>query len=555
MLVIASFRSDELDRRHPLRRLQADLEGDPRTRRIVLRPLERDELADQLADILGAAPAPELLDRLWARTGGNPLFGEELLTAGADGRGAAPDTLRDALMLRVERLSSPARDVLALVAVGERLDHATLARTTGLARGELRDALREAVDRHVLVADDDGRHRFRHALLREAVEHDLLPGERAELHLTLARALEEAAGERVDAPGAAAVAHHFAAAGADEDALRSAVRAASAAERVHAHGEAAALLERALGLWNQVPDPAAPSGADRAELLVRAAEAAGALGEPERRLGLLEEALADLGPDPDPARAARILESIATAQRHLNRNAASIATLEHALDLVSGTADGDAAVRADLLAGLARALGIAGRSADAARLASEALALATRLGRPLVESSARNTLGHAVAMEGAVDAGVADLRESIRIAREHDSPLDVALGHINLADALHALGRSAEAREVAEEGRRAIAGRRPIATRWIDVMLAEIAVDTGDWDGAEARLPAGPADPGEQTRLGLELRRAALALGRGDDAAAGVVLAANRAARRDVRRAAGARAARGADGRGAPPRR
>ena len=178
VLVVASYRPDELLRSHPLRPLLAELERAPRARRVPLGPLTRDELGEQLTDILGTAPAADLLERLWTRSGGNPLFGEELLAAGLDGRGAAPDTLRDALMLRVERLSESTRGALSLIAVGQRLDHQLLAETSGLEPGALRDALREAIDGHVVVVDEDGAYRFRHALLREVMEDDLLPGER-----------------------------------------------------------------------------------------------------------------------------------------------------------------------------------------------------------------------------------------------------------------------------------------------------------------------------------------------------------------------------------------
>ena len=82
VLVVATYRPDELHRRHPLRPLLAELERDARARRVELRPLTRDELAEQLTDILGAAPARRLVDRLLARSEGNPLFAEELLAAG-----------------------------------------------------------------------------------------------------------------------------------------------------------------------------------------------------------------------------------------------------------------------------------------------------------------------------------------------------------------------------------------------------------------------------------------------------------------------------------------
>ena len=176
VLVVGSYRPDEMHRRHPLRPLLAELERVPNAHRISLDPLSHEELAAQLADILGEAPDAELLERLWTRSGGNPLFSEELLAAGVDGLGAAPDTLRDALMLRVERLSDATQEILRFVAVGQRLDHPLLAETSGLDERTLRDALREAVDGHILVASEDGTHRFRHALLREVVDDDLLPG-------------------------------------------------------------------------------------------------------------------------------------------------------------------------------------------------------------------------------------------------------------------------------------------------------------------------------------------------------------------------------------------
>ena len=203
VLIVGTYRPDEMHRRHPLRPLLAELERNPRARRIALAPLTHAELTDQLADILGAPPEPELLERLWTRSGGNPLYCEELLAAGLDGRGAAPDTLRDALMLRVERLSE--RGAGAAAARGGRpAGRRSAAGRDQRARPAARcaTALREAVEGHILIAGDDDRYRFRHALLREVVEDDLLPGERSALHLALARGLEaridESAGAGAD---------------------------------------------------------------------------------------------------------------------------------------------------------------------------------------------------------------------------------------------------------------------------------------------------------------------------------------------------------------------
>jgi DNA-binding CsgD family transcriptional regulator len=530
VLVVASYRPDELHRRHPLRPLLAELERDPRSRRIALDPLSRDELASQLEDILGGPPDGELLERMWQRSGGNPLFSEELLAAGLDGRGAPPDTLRDALMLRVERLSEPAQELLRVVAIGHRLDHAMLAETTGLEPRALHDALRETIDGHILIVNESGLYRFRHALLREVVEDDLLPGERAALHLALARAIER----HIDGGGGgrgalltAAVAHHYAAAGDQPAALAAAVRAATAAERVYAHGEAATLLDRALELWDRVPDPEAHAGTDHVDLLVRAGDAAQALGDPMRQLSLLEAAIAGLGPDPDRRRAARVLEKMARAQRSMARAREGIATLERALALVEDGGDETATERARLLAVLARARMLDGHFSDAVELARRSLAVGA------VQAHARNTLGSSLAMLGDVEAGAAEMREAVRIARERDHEEayvgeigDLADAYVNYADMLHVVGRTPEAQAVATEGRNALDGRRPVAMAWLDTLLAEFAYDAGEWERSEAHIPAQQRRwTGKHMRMNLGLCRATLALGRGDHATAGSLLA------------------------------
>jgi DNA-binding CsgD family transcriptional regulator len=525
VLVVATYRPDELHRRHPLRPLLAELERDPRARRVGLEPLSRDELAEQLTDILGAPPEADLLERLWKRSGGNPLYCEELLAAGLDGRGAAPDTLRDALMLRVERLSEPAQELLRLVAVGQRLDHPLLAETSGLEPRALRDALREAVDGHILVAADDGTHRFRHALLREVVDDDLLPGERAALHLTLARAVEAHLDESSSAALQAEVAHHYAAAGDQPSTLVASVRAAAAAERVYAFGEAGALLDRAIELWNRVPDPEARTGADLVTLYTRAADAAWAIGHPGRQLALLETALAALGPEPEPARAASILEATARAQRSLNRPQSSMATLERALVLIDASEGDPTPSRARLLAGIARGRMLDGRFLDGVRVARQALDAATAAGLRSVEGHARNTLGFCLAVTGEVEAGGEELREAIRIARERDHLPDLADAYVNYSDMLHVVARTDEARAVAAEGREAVDGRRPIAMLWLDCQLAEFAFDVGEWEASERHLPDPQRWTGTHMRLNLDLRRAHLLVGRGEHEPARAVLA------------------------------
>ena len=281
LLVLGTYRSDELHRRHPLRPLLAELASDPYTRLLDLPRFTPDELAEQLEGILSDRPEPELVERMYRRSEGNALYAEEILAADVDGRGALPPTLRDALMLRVDRLSPRAQELIRWLACQPAADHELVAAVAGLESQELRDALREAVASHIVVTVGDESYGFRHALLREVVYDDLLPGERTEMHAALARALEDriAAGER-GAHVTAQAAHHWASAGDQPQALAAAVRAALAAEKVNAFGEAQALFERALALWERVPEPELTAGIDQVDLLKRAALACDQDGRP-----------------------------------------------------------------------------------------------------------------------------------------------------------------------------------------------------------------------------------------------------------------------------------
>ena len=109
---------------------------------------------------------------------------------------------------------------------------------------------------------------------------------------------------------AAGIAHHYLASGDQPAALAASVRAAEAAEAVHANGEAAALYSRALKLWDRVADAEELPAATTSTLLRAAAWTTGREHEPARAETYLRAALAELG-DRDPMRAAELLEHLA----------------------------------------------------------------------------------------------------------------------------------------------------------------------------------------------------------------------------------------------------
>ncbi len=522
VLIVATYRADELHRRHPLRPLLAELERAPAARRIELPRFSRDELREQLQDILGGPPEEAMLERLWTRSEGNPLFAEELLAAGLDGRGELPPTLRDALMLRVERLPDAAQELLRLLAAGGRLDHELLADASGLDAAALRSALREAVAGHLLSADREGRYTFRHALLREVVHDDLLPGERAELNLALARALERRAereGEHAGAHITAGIAHHYSAAGDQRAALAASVRAASAADGVYAYGESAALLERALELWPRVPDAEALTGVDHVELLMRAANARQWQDSSDRAADLLRAALAEIDAAARPRRAAAVLERMSRAEWGLGRSAQSQERLTRALELLP---EGDDSLeRASLLAWQAKLYMLQSRFGESIAVARGALDEIRATGDPSALSRVLNALGVSLAAAGDPDGGIAALREALDVGRRSDRINDFEAAVNNLSEVLHFAGRTQEGIALGREGRAELTGAGR-ATEWLDMMLAEELLALGDWEAAEASLPSPDERYVGTTRVYHDLVRAELALGRGehDEAAA-----------------------------------
>ncbi|MFZ0091863.1 MAG: AAA family ATPase, partial [Solirubrobacteraceae bacterium] len=518
--LLLTYRADELHRRHPLRPLLSELERLERARRVDLEPFDRAELGEALADILGAEPEHALIERLFTRSEGNPLYTEELLAAGLDGRGAPPQSLRDAFLGRIERLSGDAQRVARAVAAGRALDEPTLMVVTGLDRDPLHTALREAVAEQVLVADASGRFSFRHALLREALYDDLLPGERGELHIALARCLEQQCGETDDREfeRASAIAAHYGAAGDQPNALRSTIAAARSAHAVLAFGEAAGLTERALELWPRVPEAETVAGLDRVELLRRAAIAHAVVDDRGRSEVLLREALSELDPDREPGRYAALLARLSRTTWSLNRGDEAVAMAERALQMLPP--DDPDAVAPLLLAWLARMRFLRGRFRDAVTAGETALAAAVEMGDQMAECEVLNTLGMARVALQEVDEGVGLLRRAVEIAREMEDVDSIATATSNLADMLGIAGRTQEALATARAGVAITPSHHPRSHDWTTLTLSEMALEAGEWTLARENLAPPPARLAGTLFMFRQIREAELALAIGDEEAA-----------------------------------
>ncbi|GGJ29708.1 helix-turn-helix transcriptional regulator [Streptomyces brasiliensis] len=311
LAVFASYRADDLHRRHPLRPLLAELVRLPSVERLELRPLADREVT-RLVRALEDRPLPEAAVRsIVERAEGNAFYTEELVAATDADAGGVPSGLADLLLIRVEQLSETAQEVLRTAAVaGRRVGHFLLRNAVGLPEDELESALREAVGRQLLVPGDGDTYSFRHALAREAVYADLLPGERSRLHGAFARLLS--AGGRTE-ESAAERAHHYRESHDLPEALAASLEAAAHAHRVGAPAEELRHLESALDLWPSVAPAGRPSGegVDRVTLTLRASAAAAHAGEGHRAVSLTRSALAGVGQDTDAELAARVRYTLA----------------------------------------------------------------------------------------------------------------------------------------------------------------------------------------------------------------------------------------------------
>ena len=182
LTLIGTLRSDEVDRRHPLYAFLAEAGRSDRVARVDLRRFDRGETTELVRAILGTDPPAALADTVFRRSGGNAFFAEELLAAEAPASDL-PDTLSEVLLTRVGQLPDGTQRILRTVAAaGRSVSGSRLSDVAGVPMDRLTAALRDAITQHVLVVETGGqgedRYQFRHALVQEAIEHELFPSER-----------------------------------------------------------------------------------------------------------------------------------------------------------------------------------------------------------------------------------------------------------------------------------------------------------------------------------------------------------------------------------------
>ncbi len=543
VMVVATYRADDLHRRHPLRAYLAELDRLTVVQRLELKRFAREEVAMQLAGLLNI-PVPDraLVSRIYERSDGNAFFVEELAHTYKDaGNVVLSSSLRDILLVRVEALQESTQRVIRVAAGGgSSVEHGLLAAVLQLPEDDLFDALRAAVGAHVLVAEaDSDSYRFRHALMREAVLEDLLQVERSGISGRYAMALQDAPGLVRADQRAGRLASYWYHAHDPARALPAALEASRQARRGNAFAEQLLMLERALELWEQVPEEVVQSlwcydCADEAypgrtapaadetpavrlrfvDVLADATIAASRSGDQELSVRFARTGLQHVDENAEPDYAAWFWLQLSRAAHYQGNSGNEEA--ERARQLVEDSPP--SAVQADVFHRIAVTGMLTGPSQRHLTIGERAARIARVVGAKTVELHALNTIGSLRVLLGEVEEGLTLLREVCVQSRAIDDPYLQTRAYNNLSSLQERLGRSAEAVETAQEGL-AIARRYGLNTvSGVVIMgnLIESLLPLGRHQEAEQLLVAG------ETTLNYNVVRlqSEIALLRGDLATA-----------------------------------
>jgi DNA-binding CsgD family transcriptional regulator/tetratricopeptide (TPR) repeat protein len=410
-LLVASYRDDEIDRTHPLRRVLGQLQQGGSGTKMTLAGLSRSAVAELAT---GASVDPE---QLYARTAGNPFFVTEVLAAG---EASVPETVRDAVLARAAPLSAAARALLDAVAVVARpVEMWLLDRFAPSPAGTLEECLRCG-----MLRVDAASVAFRHELARMAVQESVSPDWRLELHRRALRALAEPDGRPLDVTR---LAHHAEGAGDPDAVSRHAPAAGALAASLGSHREASRQYSRALRFGRELPVEA------RAEMLERFAHEADLAGEREEAVLALDEAYGIQCMRADVFQQGRLLGLRSCLLSNLGRTTDSRSLALEAVSVLERLPPG-----AELARAYAHVSGVAMVADDASEAIAwgeRAMALAERIGDIQALLSALGNVGTAELTQGNLD-GRLKLERCIALGQEADLPDAVARAYNNLAAGL-----------------------------------------------------------------------------------------------------------------------
>jgi len=435
VLILGTYRSDEIPRGHQLRRMRNDLRRRRLLQEISLDHFQRDETAMLIERSIGGTPAPALTDLIYEKTLGVPLFVEELagvlsahhrlqssnggLTLPEGEHIPIPENIRDAVFLRLDGLSEDGRKLLEIAAVaGIEFGFDLLTKVTGSDEG-----LTELLDRNWIVEVSPGRGAFRHGLMREAVYHEIIWSRRRTLHRRIAEILETSGTPPEH------TAEHWLAANEVHKARRALLVTAERSCELHAYRDAARAAHRALENWHEGEEEELRT--QTLERLAQCAQLSGQLADAVRTLRELVESPLVRQNTRRFAEAERSLATVYGLQgaweQYLSARTAAADAFEKA------GAYGEAA--AELLAAATRNFGMANTQA-AINLCDKTLDLAVRTGRYDLQARTLALKGNILSAAGKQEEGIDTVHEGLSLALHHNLPDAASEAYKRLGDSL-----------------------------------------------------------------------------------------------------------------------
>jgi class 3 adenylate cyclase len=507
LFVLGTYRDVELGRRHPLSQALGEMAREGVVERVLLRGLGEREVARFVEMTASIKPSPALVRAVHEETEGNPFFVTEVVNllasegglegdAGEAIRVAIPQGVREVVGRRLDRLSEECNALLAVASViGREFGVDVLERAAQLPHELVLELLEEADAARIVGEVGKGRmqrYSFSHALVREALYDELGVTHRVRLHRRIAEVIVDICGDDPE-PRLAELAYHFLQAQDLDPAIEYAVRAGERAVQQMAYEDGAELFENALEAL-ETREPAA--GAQHCGLMLALASARMRAGDSGRaqesfwRAARLARTLGDVAMLAEAAEGLAGLGEIGVVDRPL------IALIEEALE---GLSADDSSLRARLLARLSMAVYFESPKRRG-ELASEAIAMARRVGDPITLAAVLNDSHFAVwGLE--VEPRLEMSTELVEVAeRVGDRELAVEGRGLRLVDLLETGDMEAVDRELATYAAGAKELRQPKYLRYAAVRSAMRSMLAGRFEQAERILEK----ESERARFGLE---------------------------------------------------
>lgn len=455
-LLIATYRDEELSPIHPVRLALGELTG-RHVIRMRLAPLSATAVSEMAKN---SCWNPALLHQV---TGGNPFFVSEALACPGE---RVPETVRDAVLARLMRCSTAARELAELVCISPGKTERWLIAAMLGSHGA---AIDEGVTRGLLLTHGDAVN-FRHELARLAV-YSTLPQERArEMHGRVLHALEQHNADLTQ------LVHHAALAENATAVLKYAPLAAKEAARLGAHREAAAHLSAALRHREALPTLI------QAELFEQHAEECALTNQPGRAIASGQQALNLWRLEGNVEAQARVLSFLTTEYRMSGDKIGANESIGEAIALLEPLPPtSHLAMAYSVRARLASNRGLDGEAVD---FGGRALALARQFGDAMIESNALNNIGTALLIAGDL-SGYEPLEKSLKLALDSNLEECVARAYCNLNFCATLNHHMARAEQVFRDGV-AFCEERGLFSNiaYLRTYGARAALDRGDWTAA-----------------------------------------------------------------------